>query len=93
MATYPQLHGHSCWADLGLGIRLAQDMGAHRRRGHTTQDELWTRAFWYELLFIWSCCSQSSRRVLVSLDRTFGAHKGLPTSTNEEEFVIIFRAR
>jgi len=35
---------------VGIGIRLAQDVGAHRRKVHThkytTEDELWKRAFW-----------------------------------------------
>ena len=35
---------------IGIGIRLAQDIGAHRRKKNTTnmtvEDELWKRAFW-----------------------------------------------
>lgn len=35
---------------VGIGIRLAQDVGAHRRRTQngelTVEDELWKRAFW-----------------------------------------------
>jgi hypothetical protein len=35
---------------VGVGLRLAQDVGAHRRRAPngrpTVEDELWKRAFW-----------------------------------------------
>jgi hypothetical protein len=35
---------------VGVGLRLAQDVGAHRRRSPnarpTVEDELWKRAFW-----------------------------------------------
>ena len=37
---------------VGIGIRLAQEVGAHRRKARdhvmTVEDELWKRAFWYE---------------------------------------------
>ena len=37
---------------VGIGIRLAQDVGAHRRKMYTSSkltvdDELWKRAFWW----------------------------------------------
>ncbi|KAJ7859690.1 fungal-specific transcription factor domain-containing protein, partial [Mycena leptocephala] len=39
-----------CWVLTSIGIRLAQDVGAHRRRRYTgdkpAEDQLWTRAFW-----------------------------------------------
>lgn len=35
---------------VGIGIRLAQDVGAHRRKVYNTpvsvESELWKRAFW-----------------------------------------------
>ena len=38
------------WLQIGLALRLAQDVGAHRRRKDIrvpdTEDELWKRAFW-----------------------------------------------
>ncbi|KAJ7268781.1 fungal-specific transcription factor domain-containing protein [Mycena haematopus] len=38
-----------CWVLTSIGIRLAQDVGAHRRRRYTgdkpAEDQLWTRAF------------------------------------------------
>ncbi|KAJ7212816.1 fungal-specific transcription factor domain-containing protein [Mycena haematopus] len=38
----------ACWTLIGIGIRLAQDVGAHRHRPgpHTVESELWKRAFW-----------------------------------------------
>jgi hypothetical protein len=42
---------HASWNLLGAGLRLAQDVGAHRRKVYsekpTIHDELWRRAFWY----------------------------------------------
>ena len=45
---------------MGFGIRLAQDVGVHRRKVHehvpTAEDEQWKRGFWYvhPILFILS---------------------------------------
>ena len=40
----------ACWTIAGIGIRLAQDVGAHRRKSYTgklsVEGELWKRAFW-----------------------------------------------
>ena len=40
---------------VGFGIRLAQDVGAHRRKGHqdvpSAEDEQWKRGFWYVILY------------------------------------------
>lgn len=40
----------ACWIVIGIGVRLAQDVGAHRRKltssKPTAEDELWKRAFW-----------------------------------------------
>ncbi|KAF7353501.1 Zn(2)-C6 fungal-type domain-containing protein [Mycena sanguinolenta] len=38
----------ACWALIGIGLRLAQDVGAHRQREGqpTVESELWKRAFW-----------------------------------------------
>jgi len=40
---------HACWTMIGIGIRLAQDAGAHRRKPNTkmmVEDEMWKRTFW-----------------------------------------------
>jgi hypothetical protein len=47
----------ACWTLCGTAIRLAQDVGAHRKKAYqstpTVEDELWKRAFW--LVFFSSC--------------------------------------
>lgn len=64
----------SCWTMVGIGIRLAQDVGAHRKRANKTgpsaEDELWKRAFW----------------VLVCMDRTVSAALGRPCAIQDEDF-------
>ena len=41
----------ACWTIIGVGIRMAQDVGAHRKKVYnatpTVEEELWKRAFWY----------------------------------------------
>ena len=38
------------WSIIGLGIRMAQDIGIHRKKMYsakpTVNDELWKRVFW-----------------------------------------------
>ncbi|KAK0203120.1 fungal-specific transcription factor domain-containing protein [Desarmillaria ectypa] len=64
-----------CFVLIGLGIRIAQDLGAHRKR-HTTlkewtvEDELWKRVFW----------------VLVITDMFVSAFDGRPRATTSENF-------
>lgn len=40
----------SSWTTVGIGIRVAQDVGAHRRKVYnaplSVESELWKRAFW-----------------------------------------------
>ncbi|KAJ2936610.1 hypothetical protein H1R20_g483, partial [Candolleomyces eurysporus] len=66
----------SCWTMVGIGIRLAQDVGAHRRKTRsgplTVEDELWKRAFW----------------VLVCMDRMVSAALGRPCAIQDEDFDI-----
>ncbi|KAF7424023.1 hypothetical protein PC9H_009323 [Pleurotus ostreatus] len=65
---------HACWIMVGIGIRLAQDVGAHRRKAHThklsVEDELWKRAFW----------------VLVAMDRVISTILGRPVAIQDEDF-------
>lgn len=65
----------SCWTFIGLGIRLALDVGAHRRGSQgikpTVESELWKRGFW----------------VLICLDRYIARGLGLPCTTQYEESV------
>ncbi|KAJ6581532.1 fungal-specific transcription factor domain-containing protein [Mycena capillaripes] len=81
------LHGTSapqaCWTLVSIGIRMAQDVGAHRRKEAThpwnAEDELWKRAFW----------------VLVLLDRTMSSNYGRPCAIQDEEqvsnYMLYFR--
>ncbi|KAA1476285.1 hypothetical protein DENSPDRAFT_843199 [Dentipellis sp. KUC8613] len=66
----------ACWILVGIGIRVAQDVGAHRRKVYhatlTVEDELWKRAFW----------------VLVVLDRLMSSALGRPCAIQEEDFDI-----
>ncbi|GAB1524472.1 Fungal specific transcription factor domain [Rhizoctonia solani] len=60
------LHGTSThyagWVVLGIGIRLAQDVGAHRRKeGDTIENELYKRAFWTLLIFDRMICAALGR--------------------------------
>ncbi|KAK7466198.1 Gypsy retrotransposon integrase-like protein 1 [Stygiomarasmius scandens] len=64
---------HSCWTMVGIGIRLAQDVGAHRRkvsRPMSVEDELWKRAFW----------------VLVCMDRMVSTALGRPCAIQDEDY-------
>ncbi|KAF8894329.1 fungal-specific transcription factor domain-containing protein [Gymnopilus junonius] len=66
---------HGVWAEIGLALRLAQDVGAHRRRRkgdvlRTAEDELWKRAFW----------------TIISLDRTISSFSGRPCGLQDEDF-------
>ncbi|TFK49793.1 hypothetical protein OE88DRAFT_1755750 [Heliocybe sulcata] len=62
------------WTMVGIGLRLAQDVGAHRRKVYnpdlTPEDELWKRAFW----------------ILVTLDRIYSSALGRPCAIQEEDF-------
>ena len=41
----------STWSIIGAGIRMALDVGAHRKKMYSpnpmVEEELWRRAFWY----------------------------------------------
>ncbi|CAK5283073.1 unnamed protein product [Mycena citricolor] len=76
------LHGSSvpqcCWTLVAMGIRMAQDVGAHRRKDGThvwtVEDELWKRAFW----------------VLIMLDRMSSLQHGRPVTIQDEDFDLDF---
>ncbi|KAF9010516.1 fungal-specific transcription factor domain-containing protein [Cyathus striatus] len=76
------LHGtsfpHLAWNILGIGIRVAQERGVHRRKGPgykpTLEDELWKRAFW----------------CLLMLDRFMCSFLGRPMSIQEEDMITAF---
>ncbi|KAF5319630.1 hypothetical protein D9619_008858 [Psilocybe cf. subviscida] len=63
------------WTMAGIGIRLAQDVGIHRRNNMMNQvptrdGELWKRAFW----------------VLVCIDRITSCHLGRSCAIQDEDF-------
>ncbi|KAK0460990.1 fungal-specific transcription factor domain-containing protein [Desarmillaria tabescens] len=66
----------TAWLLIGVGIRKAQDVGAHRRTVYqqrpTVQEELWKRAFW----------------MLIAFDRIGSAHIGRPCGFGEEDFDV-----
>ncbi|KAF5328400.1 hypothetical protein D9619_013327 [Psilocybe cf. subviscida] len=65
----------SAWTMCGVGIRLAQDVGAHRRghntdgQGPTKEGELWKKAFW----------------VLVIMDRMYSSSLGRSCAIQDED--------
>ncbi|KAJ6504929.1 fungal-specific transcription factor domain-containing protein [Mycena vulgaris] len=65
----------ACWTLIGFGIRVAQDVGAHRAMtmGPTTvESELWKRAFWG----------------IVCMDRLCSTILGRPCTTQYEDFDV-----
>ncbi|KAI0666880.1 fungal-specific transcription factor domain-containing protein [Trametes maxima] len=65
---------HCSWTIVGLGIRKALDVGAHRKTMYKSQpnvnDELWRRAFW----------------ALLAIDLTASYGLGRPMGIHEEEY-------
>ncbi|KAI0035392.1 fungal-specific transcription factor domain-containing protein, partial [Vararia minispora EC-137] len=67
----------ACWTLAGIGIRLAQDVGAHRRKTfyeHSFEGELWKRAFW----------------ALVGLDVVYSSFLGRPCAISLDSFDVEF---
>ncbi|KAJ7600730.1 fungal-specific transcription factor domain-containing protein [Mycena floridula] len=64
----------SCWITLGIAIRLALDIGLHRKKPNagrrTVESELWIRVFW----------------TLVGADIYMSSHMGRPRGFNSEEY-------
>ncbi|PIL33896.1 transcription factor [Ganoderma sinense ZZ0214-1] len=62
------------WTVMGMGLRMAADVGAHRKKVYHTkpsvEDELWRRAFW----------------TLIYLDRTASFGLGRPGGLHDEDF-------
>jgi len=77
---------------VGMGIRLAQDVGAHRRKPWTpewtVEDELKKRAFWLVYCIIFGdTYPDECNRVLVSHDRHVSSFIGRPRAMQDEECV------
>ncbi|KAJ7456061.1 fungal-specific transcription factor domain-containing protein [Mycena latifolia] len=64
------------WTLIGIGIRIAQEVGAHRQHGNlgppTVDSEQWTRAFW----------------VLVCYDRLVSCTLGRPCAIQADDFDV-----
>lgn len=71
---------HSAWLVLGTGIRLSQDVGAHRASFAETrrplEAEMWKRVFWYAREY--SC----SRLALMALQKVFCVPGPIPRHTD-----------
>ncbi|KAJ7694369.1 fungal-specific transcription factor domain-containing protein [Mycena rosella] len=65
-----------CWTLIGIGIRLAQEVGAHRSKNMsgppTVESELWKRAFW----------------LIICYDRIASTALGRPCTTQYEDFDV-----
>jgi hypothetical protein len=80
------------WAQIGMALRLSQEVGGHRRRRVnesgllTAEDELWKRAFWYvlilrhDILLMYLFC-----RVILSVDRWISQNSGRACGLQDEE--------
>ncbi|KAF8512070.1 fungal-specific transcription factor domain-containing protein [Gautieria morchelliformis] len=65
------------WSWCGLGIRIASEAGAHRKKNDaalTTESQLWSRAFW----------------ALVAIDRLTSAVTGRPWAIQDEDIDLDF---
>ncbi|KAI0324843.1 hypothetical protein GY45DRAFT_1391050, partial [Cubamyces sp. BRFM 1775] len=75
---------HGCWGLVGLGIRMVQDVGAHRQKTYNAlsraEGELWKRAFWYLM--------RPACRCLLSFDRTISFNLGGPCAMQDEDFDV-----
>jgi hypothetical protein len=77
---------------VGTGIRLAQDVGVHRRETYGRKpkavEELWKRAFWYGIIQIriYSLILPGRwNRILIVMDRSMSINLGRPCAIQEEE--------
>jgi hypothetical protein len=81
----------ACWTLCGTAIRLAQDVGAHRKKAYqstpTVEDELWKRAFWSVLRFLpaFALLTRVLCRCLILLDRWLSAQLGRTCAIQDEE--------
>lgn len=80
---------HANFSIVGHGLRLAQDLGAHRRMTYsaipTVEGELRKRAFWYVARQCISPRLSYSFRCLIAMDRAMCTVLGRPCSIQDEE--------
>ncbi|KAE9393065.1 hypothetical protein BT96DRAFT_863734 [Gymnopus androsaceus JB14] len=67
---------YSSWVLIGLGIRLLQDAGAHRKRSSppSVSSELWKRVFW----------------IIHFLDLSYSIDMGRPRATTSDDYDVEF---
>ena len=81
---------HTNFPLVGYGLRLAQDLGVHRRMTYgavpTVQEEERKRAFWYACTgrYLFSG-SHPFDRCLMAMERGMATHLGRPCSVQEEK--------
>ena len=67
----------ACWNTVGIGLRLIQDVGTHRKKVYestpTVSGELWKRVFW----------------CLVYLDRVSSITLGRSPALHDEEWALL----
>lgn len=84
----------ACWLIVGIGIRMAIDVGAHRRKVYgkvsSVEAELWRRAFWsVNLGSFGMIMAQYLLRLLVYGERTMCMVIGQSPSIHDEECVFL----
>jgi len=88
------------WVQGGLGLRMAIDVGAHRKRTGTdseplkVEDELWKRVFWYvpEYQYHATHVRQVQNRSLLTIEVAKSSIEGLPCMISREEYVSILQS-
>ncbi|KAG8915259.1 hypothetical protein FRC00_006200, partial [Tulasnella sp. 408] len=78
---------HSSWLITGIGLRFAQDIGAHREKvygpDHPFENQLWKRAFW-SLVALDRITSAGLGRPIVAFDEDIDAD--LPLEVDDEYY-------
>lgn len=83
-----------CWSIVGFGLRLAEDIGAHRHKNWTTmltaEEELEKRAMWYVAFrrhLFGIILNPISTRMLLMFDTQLSCALGRPRTVNQRECV------
>jgi hypothetical protein len=81
------------WNMVGVGLRLAQDVGVHRKKVYNSRpsadEELFKRCFWCALVSVGLFDTDWSR-TLIFIDRWNSCSAGRPCAIQEEECVSRF---
>ena len=78
------------WTVVGIGLRLAQDLGAHRRRTYvgrpTLMKEMMRRAFWYVADSLYPLRVLTGHRTMILVNRRLSVLLGRSCAIQEEDF-------